>query len=182
MPSFIALLRGINVGGNKKVPMAELKKAMTKAGYANVKTLLASGNVVFETDEKKPEAVRKNLEALLEKTFKFSVPALIRTLPDLEKLKKSDPFKGFKVTDATRLYVTFLTDKTKPALKLPYVSPDKDFTILRASPTEVISVLTVTPDTRSVDVMAILEKTWGKNVTTRNWNTVEKLIALGEKA
>jgi uncharacterized protein (DUF1697 family) len=165
MPRFVALLRGINVGGNKKVPMADLKKAMEKAGYDNVKTLLASGNVVFEADEKKPETVRKDLEALLEKTFKFPIPTLIRTAADIQALITADPFKGIRVTDATRLYVTFLTDKPKAALKLPYVSEDKAIRILRASPTEVISVMTVSEDRSSVDAMAIIETTWGRNVT-----------------
>lgn len=61
MKTYIALLRGINVGGNKKVPMADLKKMLEKAGYENVRTLLNSGNAVFETASTKPETIAKNI-------------------------------------------------------------------------------------------------------------------------
>jgi uncharacterized protein (DUF1697 family) len=180
MPTYIALLRGINVGGNKKVSMADLKKALEKAGYSNVKTLLNSGNVVLDADENKPAVVRKDLEALLEKTFKFPVPVLVRTYEELEALEASKPFKGIPVTKDTRLYITFLSDGSKPkgGIKIPYRSPDADFRILSASKREVISVFVLSPGINTPKAMEALEKEWGKDVTTRNWNTVQKLLAL----
>lgn len=173
---YAAFLRGINVGGNKKVPMAYLKKCLEKLGFKNVKTLLNSGNVVFETSKTKPEVLRKNIEAQIEKTFGFPSSTIIRSLEELQKLIDSDPFKGMKVTPATRLYITFLSEKPKTKLKIPYTSPDKNFKILRASNTEVCSWLVVTADRGSVDAMGMIEKEFGKNVTTRNWNTVEKML------
>jgi uncharacterized protein (DUF1697 family) len=178
MHTYIALLRGINVGGNKKVPMADLKKALEKAGYENVKTLLNSGNVVLDAAEKKPDAVRKDLEALLEKTFKFPVPVLVRTFEELVKLEDAEPFKGVKITDDTLLYVTFLTGGAKGTLKVPYVSENKALHILSASKTEVFWTLTRMAHVKSTDAMLVVEKEWGKGVTTRNWNTVQKLLAL----
>ncbi len=173
MTPYVAFLRGINVGGNKKVPMADLKKMMEKAGYENVKTLLNSGNVSFEA--KKTSA--KELEALLEKTFKFPVPVILRTKAELEKIAKANPFKGVTVTKDIRLYVTFLAEGAKkPGIKIPYVSPEKDFRILAASNSEIISVLDLSQGMGTVDAMGIVEKEWGKGVTTRNWNTVEKLL------
>ncbi len=174
---YAALLRGINVGGNKKVPMADLKKLLEKAGFTNVKTLLASGNVILEATEKDPMKLRKNLEMLIEKKFGFPVPVIIRTIDALHALSKTNPFKGIPVTEATRLYITFLSDTPTSTLKIPYTSPDKFMTILAVTDGEVISVLTVTADRGSVDSMAIIEKEFGKNVTTRNWNTVQKMIA-----
>lgn len=175
---YAAFLRGINVGGNKKVPMTELKKCLEKLGFKNVKTLLNSGNVVFETDKTKPDVLRKKIEAELKRTFGFEVSTIIRSLDELQKLIDSDPFKGIKVTPATRLYITFLSEKPTTKLKLPYTSPDRNFKILQASNTEVYSWLVVTADRGSVDAMGILEKEYGKNVTTRNWNTVKKLSCL----
>jgi uncharacterized protein (DUF1697 family) len=174
---YAALLRGINVGGNKKVPMEKLKKVLEQEGFKNVKTLLASGNVLFDAGKTSEATLEKKLEQILEAAFKFSIPVLIRTVDDLQKLKKSDPFKGIAVKPETRLYVTFLSEKPTSTLKVPYHSPDSDFTILRVTNTEVCSVLTVNDRTRSVDSMAILEKEFGKRVTTRNWNTIEKMIA-----
>ncbi len=176
----VALLRGINVGGNKKVPMADLKKALEKAGCKNVKTLLASGNVVLEAKEK-GAALRKKLEALLEKTFGFEIPTIVRTMDDVQALVKRAPFTKIAVTENTRLYVTFLGESPKPkgTISIPYRAPTGDFEILATTKTEVISVLTLKPGVTTPKVMEVLEKEFGKDVTTRNWNTVEKIAALG---
>lgn len=168
MEKYVALLRGINVGGNKKVPMADLKKLMEKNGYENVKTLLASGNVLFDaspTDAKK-------LRALLEKKFGFAIPVLLRTGKDIDELIASDPFKNVKVTPETRLYVTFFSH---PPSSLAKPATGKALDILRVSETELCCVLTLDGDARTVDAMNVIEKTYGKDVTTRNWNTVLKL-------
>lgn len=174
---YVALLRGINVGGNKKVPMADLKKILEKAGFENVKTLLASGNVIFESSEKKAENVRKIIETTIEKKFGFTVPTIIRTMEEIEKLITSDPFKGIKVTPETRLYVTFRGDDTRmlnvdrrmSTFRIPA------FHILKVTKSEIISYLTVGENRGTVDAMGILEKEFGKNITTRNWNTVMKI-------
>lgn len=174
---YIALFRGINVGGNKKVPMADLKKLLEKAGYTNVKTLLASGNVLFDSPEKKLPALTQDIEALLEKKFGFTVPTIIRTLDEVRTLIATDPFKGIKVTDATRLYVTFRGAQTKRhSIKIPYKDPEADFHILSVTDGEICSYLIVGQDRGTVDAMGILEKEFGKNITTRNWNTVLKLL------
>src|SRR4051812_43614302 len=98
MLRFVALLRGINVGGNKKVPMADLKKMMEKMGYKEVKTLLNSGNVMFDAAEKSPAAIKKAFEAQFEETFGFTSHTIIRPITEIEKLVKQNPFKGIKVT------------------------------------------------------------------------------------
>lgn len=172
---YVALLRGINVGGNKKVPMADLKKLLEKSGYLNVKTLLASGNVLLETQETSVLALRKKLESLLEQKFGFTVPVIIRTLDQIRAIIQLDPFKKISVRPETRLYVTFLSEKPKTSLRIPYESPEKDCRILQVADGEVFSVFTVTKDYGSTDGMKIIEREFGKNVTTRNWNTVMKL-------
>jgi hypothetical protein len=68
-----------------------------------------------------------------------------------------------------------LSEKPTSKLKIPYQSPEKDFCILLVTKGEVCSVLTINPTMKSTEAMNILEKEYGKNVTTRNWNTVEKL-------
>lgn len=173
---YVALLRGINVGGNKKVPMADLKKMLEKMGYTNVKTLLNSGNAMFDAAGTTEKKLRDEIENGIEKVFGFGAHTIIRPISEIEKLIKSDPFKGIKVTEATRLYVTFLSDKPTSKLKIPYESPDKLFKILRVDDHHICSVLTVTDTKNTTDVMGILEKEYGKNVTTRNWNTVQKMV------
>lgn len=173
MKPYVAFLRGINVGGHKKMPMADLKKMLEKAGFSNVKTLLASGNVLFESPVSDTKKLKEMMGKDMEKTFGFKPDIIIRTKKEIQDLVASDPFKKIKVTPMTRLYVTFVSDTPKSKLKIPYVSPEKDFTILKVTDGEVISVLELI-ERGTIDAMEILEKEFGKNVTTRNWNTVVK--------
>ncbi|MEI8134446.1 MAG: DUF1697 domain-containing protein [bacterium] len=175
MAKYMALLRGINVGGNKKVPMAKLKLVMEDAGYNKVWTILASGNLMFETNSTTIPSLTKKITSLLAEAFGFEIPVLLRTSAEIQNLIASDPFKGIVVTKDHRLYITFLSDSINNNLDLPYTSPDKSFTILRQENSELISMLDLAHGGTS-DAMAILEKTYGKNITTRNWNTVLKLI------
>lgn len=179
--TYIALLRGINVGGHAKVPMAKLKNMFENIGFTNTKTLLNTGNVVFGVPRSQKFALAsltKTIETQLEKTFKFPVRTILRTREDIESLIASQPFKSVKITPQTLLYVTFLAEKPAPtslSLKIPYTSPDGNFRILKRTDTEIFHVLTRTPDMESTDVMKILEKEFGKNITTRNWNTIVKM-------
>lgn len=174
MIKYVCLLRGINVGGNKKVPMAELKQMFGALGYQNVKTLLNSGNVVFEAEKAGEELMVSRLEEAIHKTFGFESRVMVRSMADLEALIALDPFKEIEATKKTRLYVTFLRKKSQSALDLPYTSPGKDFRIIAKTNREVFSALMV-ETARSVDAMAFLEQEFGKDITTRNWNTVVRM-------
>ena len=176
MTRYLALLRGINVGGHKRIKMDELRKAFEALGFQNVKTVLATGNVLFEASNTDLNALVKTIEEKLNTTFHHKVPVILRTIQDIQNLVDSDPFKQTAVTPDTRLYVTFLSEIPKSKLKVPYESPDKGFRILRVSDGVVCSVLTLTPSNRTVDSMKIIEKEFGKNITTRNWNTVSKFL------
>lgn len=97
-------------------------------------------------------------------------------MEELQRLWKANPFNSVKVTPETRLYITFLVEKTKSTLKIPYESSDQNFKILYASASEVCSVLKLSDKFGTTDLMAILEKEFGRKVTTRSWNTIRKLI------
>ncbi|HEX4645730.1 MAG TPA: DUF1697 domain-containing protein [Verrucomicrobiae bacterium] len=176
MKKYIAFLRGINVGGNKPVKMEDLKKAFATLEFQNVKTLLTSGNVLFETAEPGENNLVKKAEEKLNQTFGHEIGVLARSLEEIQELVRLDPFKRVKVTPQTRLYVTFLSQKPKKPRKVPYESPGKDFRILRVSDREVCSVLTLSPNWGTTDLMAILEKEFGPKITTRNWNTIVKIL------
>jgi uncharacterized protein (DUF1697 family) len=175
---YIALLRGINVGGNKKVPMADLKKTFEILGFTNVKTLLNSGNVIFVSKETNVNSLKQQIEQRLEKTFGFVIPVIIRTHKEIQDLVVSDPFMSISATPEARLYITFLSEKSKNNLKLPYESENKDARILQVSNLEICSVVVLSPAKGTLDLMSFIEKEFGKNVTTRNWNTVVKLANL----
>jgi uncharacterized protein (DUF1697 family) len=155
--------------------MKELASALEKSGFKNVKTLLNSGNVIVESTLN-DGTVAKKFEEVVEKTFGFGAHTIVRSMDALKKLEQSDPFKGIPITDKTRLYVTFFSAKADSTLKIPYMSPDKSYRILKVTPTEILSMLDLSRGMGTPDAMGILEKEFGKNLTTRNWNTVQKIL------
>lgn len=174
---YVAFLRGINVGGHVLIKMVDLKSAFEKIGFKNVRTVLASGNVVFESELTDTKALTKEIESSLKKAFEKDISVILRSSDDLNKLQSSEPFKGITMTPSIRLYVTFLSKKTGPrTITLPYTSFQNEFRILHATPTDVFSVLDLSKGKGTPDVMNILENEFGPYVTTRNWNTVLKIL------
>ena len=176
MVKYAAFLWGINVGGKKPVPMQKLKTAFDSMQFKNVHTLLASGNVLFEAPPIDAIALEYKIEQKLKETFGQDIGVLIRTMEELEHLSNSRPFKGIDVTPETRLYITFFSEKPKGSLKIPFASPDKSYKILHVSGREVCSVLVLSSNSRTVDLMKVLEKEFGSKITTRNWNTIVRLM------
>ena len=175
-------MRGINVGGHKPVKMADLRAAFEGMGVHKVKTVLASGNVVFEA----PPGARlpgnglgltAHVEQHLQQTFGHRIAVALRTVADLQRLVDSDPFKGVAMTPDARLYVTFLSDPAKSRPDFAYDAPEGDLRIVRVGPGEVCSMLTLSPARGTTELMALLEREFGGGVTTRNWNTVGKVLA-----
>jgi uncharacterized protein (DUF1697 family) len=173
--TYVAFLRGINVGGNKKIPMTTLRDAFLRLGSTSVKTLLASGNVIFDYEKQDAQVLSRKIESALEKTFGFPVDVIVRSRAQLKKVERLEPFAGIEVTDQTRLYISFLGGKSRADIHIPYASNDKSFSIIKATNTEVFSILDLTK-AQTPEAMNILEKTFGKNITTRNWNTIVKII------
>jgi uncharacterized protein (DUF1697 family) len=94
---------------------------------------------------------------------------------EIQAIVDLDPFRNVKVTAETRLYVSFFSGKTDP-IKIPSVPPGKGYRILHVRKSEAFSVITLSPTVNSTDLMGFLEKQFGKRITTRNWNTVLKIL------
>jgi uncharacterized protein (DUF1697 family) len=154
--------------------MAGLKSAFESMGFLNVRTVLASGNVVFEASGKDPHLDR-TISRGLEKAFGSPVKVVCRTVRELRTLVASDPFKKVPPAPNVKLYVTFLADTKKPRSHRHLPAPSAGFRILRVAPGEIFSVVTLSPGVGTTDLMASLEKAVGHDVTTRNWQTVIKL-------
>jgi uncharacterized protein (DUF1697 family) len=174
---YVAFLRGINVG-KRRVKNDELSRVFDDLGFQNVKVLIASGNVLFDADERDELKLTTTVEDGLEKALRFDVSVMLRSVPEIQKMLDLEPFKGIEVTKQTRLYVTLLAEKTGSTLTLPHESPDGSFKILSRADREVYSVLTLSDSGRTVDLMGVLEREYGKSATTRNWNTIQKIAAL----
>ena len=180
MIKYVALLRGINVGGHKVIKMAALKLIFESLGLSNVKTYILSGNVLFESGETDCELVIKTIEAGLHKALGYEVRVILRTVAELAALEKLNPFKAVQPGAEVKKYVTFLAAKHKSKLKVPVLSPHKDWEIVLLRPREVFLVAFTTPNGRYGESMALIEKEFGAQVTTRNWNTVIKILALAQ--
>jgi len=155
--------------------MAALKKAFGSMGFKNVRTVLVSGNVVFEapgTDPPGGGAISRGLE----KAFGFPVMVILRTAAELEAMVAADPFRGIPGGPTIKPCVTFLPDKKpgRPRLKLP--EPEKGIRIVRVTPGEVFSIVCYGEDGRTPALMSYVGKVFGTDGTTRTWGTVLKLV------
>ena len=171
---YIAFLRGINVGGHHKVPMADLREELGKLKFENVITILNTGNIIFDAKAGDITKLEKKMSDHLEKAFGFPIPTILRTADGILELLKSDPFKGIEVTKDIRLYVSFLATEPEVELSLPWANENKSYQILDIKDKAIVSVLDLS-GTKTVKGMASLEKMFGKNITTRNWNTIKRV-------
>lgn len=172
--TYIALLRGINVGGYHKVPMADLRKEMKTLGFENVQTLLNSGNVIFHSEVEGEKELEERIAKHLERVFDFSIPVLIRTKNEFEELLNPEPFEDVEVTDDIRLYTSFLKETPENDLSLPWISEDESFRIIEIRNRSVFSVLDLS-SSKTPKGMDALEQLFDKKITTRNWNTVNRI-------
>ena len=151
--------------------MPDLKRAFELAGFTDVKTLLSSGNVLFDAGPAKETALARRAEAAVEKHVGRSFFTLVRAIDRLERLLASDPYAAFKLKPGSKRVVTFLSAPPKPEPKLPIELDGAR--ILAIDGTEVFSAYVPSP--RGPVFMTLLQKTFGKDITTRTWDTVTKL-------
>jgi len=110
MNTYLSLLRGINVSGQKKVPMAELKKLYESLKFDAVKTYIQSGNVIFQSKDK-IETLSPKIEKQIFKIFQFEVPVIHKTAADLERTLNENPFLKESDLQENKLYVVFLFEE-----------------------------------------------------------------------
>ena len=163
---YIALLRGINVGGNKMIAMSDLRERAERLGLRDARTLLQSGNLVFRSNKSPAQ-----LEALLEKEL-GDVTVFVRTAAEWAAMIAANPFPNEAKNDPAHLIVMALK---KPADASALVMPGRE--VARGSGREIYIVY---PDGQGTSKLtnAVIEKKLGTRGTARNWNTVMKLAAL----
>ncbi|MEC5387535.1 DUF1697 domain-containing protein [Uliginosibacterium sp. H3] len=166
MPRYVAFLRGVSPM-NAKMP--ELKRAFEAAGFTEVKTLLSSGNVVFNARSASEKALAQKAEKAMQATLGNSFGTFIRKAEHLQELIAAEPFAEFPLSADDKCVVTFLEEVPK-ALKLPIVL--EDARILKIIDREVLCAYT--PGPNGPVFMRLLEKTFGKKITTRTLDTVKK--------
>ncbi len=171
MQSYAAFLRGVTP---TNLAVTALKAALESAGFSEVRTLLSSGNAVFATKAQKTELLESKIEKSLARELGTSFMTFVRPVADLQALLQADPYREFRLPSDAKRVVTFLrqpvTAATKAKLGLPI--EQQGAKILTVRDREVYSAYV--RNSRGPVFMTLLEKTFGKDITTRTWDTVTK--------
>lgn len=178
MSTYIALLRGINVGGNKIIKMQDLKAMFLSLGAQKVRTYIQSGNVVFESDEESEYLLSAAIKDRIKEAFDFDVSVMIRTVDEMEQVLVNNPFPLTEKEDLKRWYVSFLPHEPSPEalekLRIYEDGPDK----LRFVGREMYVIYEVSTSQSALSKVP-LDRMLGMPITARNWNTVNKLVDMG---
>ena len=170
MPRYIALLRGVSPM-NAKMP--ELKRCFEDAGFGNVKTLLSSGNVAFDSPKRSELSLARKIEAAMAQSLDRSFWTVVRPASHLQALIEADPFASLRLPANAKKVVTFLREPPTARLDLPMEKNGARILAMRG-----LEILTAyTPQPGNPAFMALLERTFGGEITTRTWDTVRKCAA-----
>lgn len=167
---YAAFLRGVSPVNAR---MADLKKAFESAGFSDVTTVLSSGNVVFNAPAASDEKLQSAAEEAMKKTLGHEFLTFVRSADALRKLLSSDPYKDFRLKSGSKRIVTFLRGNPTAKLRLPIDFEGARILVRKGG--EIYSAYV--PNPKGPVFMSLLEKTFGKEITTRTWETVAKVAA-----
>jgi uncharacterized protein (DUF1697 family) len=173
MARFTALLRGINVGSNKRIAMADLRQLLTGLGFTDVRTLLQSGNAVFTTRKADPKKLAQRIEDAIADQLELDVRCLVLSSDELRTVIEGNPL-GDVATSGSKLMAVFLSEAPDPKLLKAHdprsLAPEEirlgDRVIYQWCPDGVLA---------APPAGGFAEKYLDVTVTARNWNTVTKL-------
>jgi len=176
MTKFIALLRGINVSGQKQIKMPDLKSLFEESGFQNIETYIQSGNVIFTSKEKLPEKLEQKISLAIKRKFGFDVQIIVLTPEEIEYVLNNNPFIK-KKKQSEKLYVTFLA-------KSPSNENINKLNAIDYSPEEYIIdgryIYLFVPNGYGKAKLNnnFFESKLNVSATTRNWKTVNKMFEL----
>lgn len=178
--TYIAILRGINVSGQKMIKMPALKKMFEDLGFGNVQTYIQSGNVLFDHAKSDDQDLGKQIHEGILKTFGFEVPVIVLSKAEMDKVLHQNPYAGDEEKDVSKLHVTFLSEipekelvaKIEAAKYLPDEFIVKEKSIYLFCPTGY-------GQTKLHN--NFFESKFKAIATTRNWKTVNELVRLAEE-
>ena len=179
MPAFVALLRAVNLGPHNKVSMADLKAIAERAGLSEARTLLQSGNLVFQAKTKPSAALEKLLETALAKELELKTPVVVRSAAEWRAAIDDNPFTKQADSDPGHLVLMPLKAKPEKTAVAELVKA-----IVGREQVKLVGqqLYLVYPDGigESKLTSALIEKKIAVSGTGRNWNTVQKIAALLE--
>jgi len=177
LKTYISLLRGINVSGQKKIRMADLKDHIAELGWEGIHTYIQSGNIIFKSAETDPEELAQKLKQKLQDKYGFDVPTLVLEPVELVHVINNNPFTQDPDTAIERLAVTFLFETPQDELvkKIMEQEQTNEHFIFDEK-----FIFLYYPDGFGKAVMGnnAFEKALKVEATTRNWRTVNKLYEM----
>jgi uncharacterized protein (DUF1697 family) len=173
---YAVMLRGINVGGNRKLPMADLRVLLTELGYGRVETYIQSGNVALDAlplNDTGGDATElaETLAGQISERFGFEVPVVVRTHAELEEAVAASPYAG-RGGEAKQVHMAF-AQREIPAERITPKPGSRDEFVVRGREIHIW-----TPDGLGVSKLPDFDRQGGVPVTARNWNTVLKLLEM----
>jgi uncharacterized protein (DUF1697 family) len=177
MKTYIALLKGINVGGHKKVPMADLRELLTKSGFENVQTYIQSGNVILQSSKSDISVIENNIQESIMDHFGFEISVLVKTRSDLKRIFNDSPFSEEKKKASY-----FILLRNTPEDDLVKVASEKvyegeEYKILK----DCIYFFCEKGFGQAKFNANFFERKLKTFVTARNYNTMVKLLSLSEE-
>ncbi len=174
MTKYIAILRGINVGGNRKILMADLKNLLSQKGFKNVVTYIQSGNITFNHCSESSSAIETIIIKAIKEYYDFDVPTIVMRTGAVQKIIENNPFTE---DDASKLHVTFFNEQ--PDLDLISKIKDLNFAPDKFQFTKKAVYLCIADKYHKTKLSnAYFEKKLKVTATTRNWKTVNKLLQI----
>ncbi|WP_455204835.1 DUF1697 domain-containing protein [Kaarinaea lacus] len=174
MTIYISMLRGINVSGQKKIKMAELKTLYESAGFSKVTTYIQSGNVVFSSSSTNTSEIKKSIKDQIKTKLGYSVAVILRNANEFRKIINNNPFIGADQIDTSKLHITFLSDKPRKE-KIEALEPTGGTSDQFQTMGKEIYLYCPNGYARTKLSNNFFEKKLALIATTRNWNTINKL-------
>ncbi|HHO55429.1 MAG TPA: DUF1697 domain-containing protein [Trueperaceae bacterium] len=176
MPKYISLLRGINVSGQKKIKMADLRGLYSSLGFQNISSYIQSGNLVFDSESSKPALIAGILESAIKDAYSFEVPIIVISAQELAEIYNNNPFVAN--ADTSKLYVAFLKEKSNlNKIDLSKWQTRDEQALIKGK-----QIYLYYPQGYGKSKLTnnILERELNISATTRNWRTVHKLVELSK--
>ena len=180
MNVFIAMLRGINVSGQKLIKMESLRKSMETIGFTDVVTYIQSGNIVFRSKEKDSEMVANLIADTIKIEYGFDVPAIVLTLTKLQEIVHNNPFPIEVVESPAAVYISYLfSEPEKVDMATIEINKQVDEQFLLIGAAFYLYCPSGYGNTKISNTL--LEKKLKVSATTRNWKTSLKLVELAHE-
>jgi uncharacterized protein (DUF1697 family) len=176
---FVALLRGVNVGGNNMISMSSLKKSFEALGFPHVTTYINSGNIVFTTKEKDARKLEKRIEQMLSKEYELGSRVVVRSLPEMEQLVKDLP-RSWSADSRWRYNVIFLRHSIDSEAILADLPANSDIEEIVYRPGALLWSAQATEMNRT-NLAKLSSRKVFQDMTVRNLNTTKKLCDLMKK-